>query len=309
MPEPKIEAARTALAELGHGRRPIAFMDSGVGGLPYLESSRAILPGECFVYLADRLGFPYGTKTKAGIEAIVLDRIAAIVDAFDPLALVIACNTASQAALAAARVAHPDLAIVGTVPAVKPAALGTRRGVIGVMATEQALVDPYLDDLIASHAPGVRVVRAPAQGLVSFVERALVSSTPESRRKAVEGPVRLLVAEGADEIVLACTHFLHVAEDITAAARDIASELGRADPISVIDSREGVARRLKEVLVERGLLTPGQGLPPAGRAAGLDAASSVDGVFLLSGPPPFEDVYSDFSRLYRLEGPYSLDRS
>jgi glutamate racemase len=302
MPELTLEAAKAALEKLAPGMRPIVLMDSGVGGLPYLEAARAVLPGECFVYLADRAGFPYGTKAKAEIEAIVLDRIASLVDAFDPKALVIACNTASQAALAASRVAHPGLAIVGTVPAIKPAAQKTKRGVIGVMATEHALVDPYLDDLIASHAPGVRVIRAPAQSLVSFVERDLISSTPESRRKAVDGPVRSLVEGGADEIVLACTHFLHVADDIAEAARDIASELHRELPVSVIDSREGVARRLREVLIERGLA-----LPPPGKAR-APGSSALDGVFMLSGPLPFEPVYADFARLFRLFGPFSLDR-
>lgn len=304
-----LAAARDSLRALGGERKPIAIMDSGVGGLPYLESIRRLLPGERFAYLADRAGFPYGTKDREEIEAIVLDRIGRLVDAFDPAIVVIACNTASQAALAAARAAHPGLSIVGTVPAVKPAAERTRTGVVGVMATEHAIGDPYLDELVARHASGVKVVREAAQDLVAFVERDFVRSTAAARRAAVEAYVRRLVDAGADEIVLACTHFLHVAEDIGAAAEALALESGRAARVEVIDSREGVARRVADLLAVR---TAGASVgaekpvDPSRSVAGL-SSRPADGVFLLSGPPPFEDGYEAFAGRYGLLGPFSLE--
>lgn len=307
-----LPGAVEALRGLGRDIRPIVVFDSGVGGLPYLETIRGLLSGERYVYLADRAGFPYGTKGRQEIEALVVDRLGRLIAAFDPKAIVIACNTASQAALAAARGRFPALSIVGVVPAIKPAAERTRTGAIGVMATEHALVDPYLDELIARHAPGVRVLREPAQDLVAFVERDLVASARPDREAAVAGHVRRLVAEGADEIVLACTHFLHVAEDIGNVAASFAD--GSRRGVEVVDSREGVARRLRDVLSEGGLLSagapeaagavrdaPGEGALTSGGTAG------PDGVFLLSGPPPFESVYSAFAERFSLSGPFSLE--
>lgn len=265
--------------------RPVAIFDSGVGGLPYLESSRELMPGESFVYLADRGGFPYGTKTGEEIRDRVLGIVTSLVRRFAPKAIVIACNTASQAALATVRSVHPGLLVVGTVPAVKPAALRTRGGVIGVMATARAVEDPYLDDLIARHAPDVKVLREAAQDLVAFVEHGFPSSTEAERRAIVEPHVRRLIDAGADEIVLACTHFLHVAPDI-------ASIAGRF--VEVVDSRDGVARRLKQLLEERHLLEDG------GRSARR-------GILLLTGPEPYEKSYSLFAERFDLDGPAPLE--
>ncbi len=266
---------------------PIALMDSGVGGLPYLAAARRLLPAERFVYLADRSGFPYGTKSPEAIRDIVLDRVARIVSAHGPKALVIACNTASQAALGAVRAANPGLAVVGTVPAVKPAAERTRSGVIGIMATARAVQDPYLDELVARFAKGITVLREGPQDLVQFVEHRLFSATGSERRAAVEPAVVRLLEGGADEIVIACTHFLHVSDDIAVLA-------GRG--VEVVDSRDGVARRLKAVLAERRLLAR-QGA--ATRETGRD-------LFLLTGEEPFEDEYQLFATSFGMRSPAAL---
>ncbi len=287
--------ARQALAARGWTRPPIVVMDSGVGGLSYLEPIHMLLPGEPIVYLADRAGFPYGKKTREEIEAIVLDRIRRLVQAFRPRAVVIACNTASQAALAAARAAHPGLPIVGTVPAVKPAVERTRSGIIAVMATEHAIHDPYLDDLIARHASGTTVLRVEAQDLVSFVELDFIHSDAAARRIAIEPFVKPLLEAGVDEIVLACTHFLHVAPDIESLAASVVPP-GRT--VEVIDSREGVARRLRDVL----------GMAPSGPSNPRSPTDGAPfGVFLLSGSAPFESGYGDFAERCRLEGPFPLE--
>ncbi|HUW41532.1 MAG TPA: glutamate racemase [Rectinemataceae bacterium] len=266
---------------------PIVIMDSGVGGLPYLETARKLLDKETFVYLADRAGFPYGTKSGDEVRRIVLDRIARLVERFSPKAVVIACNTASQAALSAVRAANPDLAFIGTVPAIKPAAGRTKTGVIGVIATAQAVRDPYLDELIARFAPGLLVHREPAQELVAFVERRFFDSTPEARREAVAGHVRRLVDAGADQIVLACTHFLYLRDDIAAVA---------GPGVGIVDSRGGIAQQLSVVLSERALLRSAAG--PDGR-----------GLFLLSGGEPAEASYSRFAEKYDLLGPELLPLS
>jgi len=277
---------------------PVAVMDSGIGGLPYLDEARRLLPFVPFVYLADREGFPYGTKSREAVEAIVIDRVRRLVVSWRPRAIVIACNTASQAALAAVRTDNPDVPIIGTVPAIKPAAERTRSGVIGILATERTIRDPYLDDLVASFAAERRVLRVGAQDLVEFVERRLASSTAEERRAAVLPSVRLLVEGGADEIVLACTHFLHIAGDIADCARELLAGLGGAGAarrIEVVDSREGVARRLRQVLADEG------GLGQEGAALQMSS-------LLLSGSEPFEADYEVYARRYCLDGPLPLDR-
>ena len=295
-------------------------MDSGVGGLPYLESARKLLPSARFVYLADREGFPYGTKTREAVESIVRDRVSRLVAAFKPRAVVIACNTASQAALAAVRNDHPGLPVIGTVPAIKPAASATQSGVIGVLATDRSVVDPYLDELEARFASACRVERRGAQDLVAFVERRFLASTKVEIIEAIRPHVAYLVDRGVDEIVLACTHFLHVASEIESLANELAAKRA-VGKVKVVDSREGVARRLRDLLGRDDLLGRGElpdrgdlpdrgGLPDRGELGGGDRGpgreSWVDR-FYLSGEPPFEAVYDGFAARYALSGPFALD--
>jgi glutamate racemase len=248
-----------------------------------------MLPRESFVYLADRVGFPYGTKPREEVRDSVLRLVSGLVDAYSPKAILIACNTASQAALEAARKSNPGIAIVGTVPAVKPAAERSRSGVIGVMASAGALEDPYLDALVARHARGVIVLREAAQELVSFVERRFGVADAKERREAVEPYVRRLVEGGADEIVLACTHFLHLRDDIAAAA---------GPGVEVVDSRAGVVKRLRQVLSERGLLN--------GRGRGVSEAAKPYGIFLLTGTKSIEAEYAFLARSFGLNLPESF---
>jgi glutamate racemase len=272
------------------GIRPIAIFDSGIGGLPYLSSARACLPAESFVYAADRAGFPYGTKSREEVRDIVLRLVARIVGAYDPKAIVIACNTASQVALDAARREHPGLSIVGTVPAVKPAAERSRSGVIGIMATAGAVEDPYLDSLVARYAKGLSVFREGAQELVSFVERRSAVAGKEERRDAVAPYVRRLVDRGADEIVLACTHFIHLRAEIAELA---------GPGVEVVDSREGVVKRLAQVLAE-------QGLSNARGIVDEDEGAEPSGTyrrFVLTGSEPFESEYGLLARAFGLDDP------
>ena len=267
---------------------PIVVLDSGVGGLPYLQTARELLPDEEFVYFADRAGFPYGTKSSGQVLDVVLDRVDRLIALCSPKAVVIACNTASQAALAGVRSAHPDLAVIGTVPAVKPAIEHTKTGTIGVMATARTVEDPYLDGLIEHFAGRTRVLREPAQDLVAFVEWRLLDASEEERRAAVRPHVLRLVEAGADQLVIACTHFLHVAAEISSVA---------GPGVAVVDSREGVARRLAAVLRERGLLR----FPPA-----ANQLSGGGHAFILSGCEPIESRYFGFASRFTLDEPTLL---
>ena len=138
--------------------RPLLFFDSGVGGLSVLAPARALLPNAPIVYAADNAGFPYGTRSEAEIAARVPALLGRLAERYDPRLIVVACNTASTIALAAVRAAL-DLPVVGTVPAIKPAARGARTRAIGVLGTEATVRQPYVDDLSARFAADCLVLR------------------------------------------------------------------------------------------------------------------------------------------------------
>lgn len=286
----------------------IAFFDSGVGGLPYLAEARKLLPGATLHYLADDAGFPYGTKTVREVEDILLDRVRRLRARLVPRAIVIACNTASQIGLAALRRAHPDLPIVGTVPAIKPAAETSRTGRIGVMATDRAIADPSIDDLIARFAPEQEVVRLPAQELVSFVERRYLSSSEEERRAAVEPYVRRFLESGVDRIVLACSHSLHLEKDIAACARALGGE-----GVEIVDSCRGVANRIAQIVGQASGAQQASG-EPGSPAAGVPGGSGVPAVpgearagrFFLTSEPPFDPSYARWAGRFGLQPPERL---
>src|SRR4051812_6132291 len=125
--------------------RPILIFDSGVGGLSVLGPTRALLPQARYVYVADNGGFPYGTKTEAEIAGRVPALLGRLVERHRPRLVVIACNTASTIALAAVRAAL-DLPVVGTVPAIKPAAEMSKTRAFGVLGTNATVRQPYVDD-------------------------------------------------------------------------------------------------------------------------------------------------------------------
>ena len=266
-------------------RGSIVFLDSGVGGLPYLALAKRLLPWATLHYLADDAGFPYGNKAPRQVEDLLLDRVRRLRARLMPETLVIACNTASQIGLQVLRAAHPDFPIIGTVPAIKPAAASSKTGRIGVLATERTVADPYIDDLIARYASDLEVVKLPAQDLVAFVERSYLSSTAEERRAAVEPYVRSLLDRGVDRIILGCTHFLHLEKDIEACAAALG---GRG--IEIVDSREGVANRL--VQIEKGM-ADGASTPGPGR-------------FLLTSEPPFNPLYAQWAERFGLLSPERL---
>lgn len=251
------------------------MLDSGVGGLPYLAEARAALPGRRFDYLADRAGFPYGTKDPKAVVAAVVDAARRLAAVSHPEAMLIACNTATEHAIDSIREALPGLPVVGTVPAVKPAAglPGVKR--IGVIATPGAASSPYLRRLVDSFARGVEVSAIGDGALVEFVERRFLGSSREERLAAVRPGVERLLESGAEAIVLGCTHFVHLASEFAEAA---------GQGVAIVDSRAGVAARLAELIGRA---------PDSGPEGGADR-------FYLTGPEAPEPVYEGFARLFGL---------
>ena len=161
---------------------PLLFFDSGVGGLSVLGPTRALLPNAPIVYAADNAGFPYGTQSEAEIAARVPALLGRLVERFRPRLVVIACNTASTIALDHARAAL-DIPVVGTVPAIKPAAELSKSRVIGVLGTEATVRQPYVDDLAARFAADCTVIRHGSPELVELAEAKLPASRSTRGRR------------------------------------------------------------------------------------------------------------------------------
>jgi glutamate racemase len=235
-------------------QRPILFFDSGVGGLSVLAPTRALLPRAPLVYLADSAGFPYGTRSEAEIAARVPALLGRVAERYRPRLIVIACNTASTIALAHVRAALA-VPVVGTVPAIKPAAALSRSRVIGVLGTDATVRQPYVDDLAARFAGDCRVLRHGSARLVTLAEAALAGEAPAPGAVATElkGLLDQPGGEQLDVIVNACTHFPLLADSLGAAA---------GPGIRFVDGGPGIARRVA-------FLTQGQDwpdVPPPGRA-------------------------------------------
>src|SRR5687768_2715310 len=190
------------------GARPLLIFDSGIGGLSVLRPIRALLPNAALVYAADSAGFPYGTRSAAEIEARVPALLGRLAERFDPQLIVIACNTASTIALDAVRAAL-DLPVVGTVPAIKPAAALSKTRTIGVLGTAATIVQPYVDRLAAEFAADCTVIRHGSAELVDLAEAKLRGETGdgEAYRTILDGLLCQPGGDRIDTVVLACTHF------------------------------------------------------------------------------------------------------
>lgn len=240
---------------------PLLFFDSGVGGLSVLAPTRALLPQASLVYAADNSGYPYGTKPEAEIAARVPALLGRLVERVRPRLVVIACNTASTIALAVVREAL-DVPVVGTVPAIKPAAEHSRTRVIGVLGTEATVRQPYVDRLSAQWASDCTVLRHGSAPLVDLAEAKLRGDPvdPAAVRDALAPLFAAPEGPRLDTIVLACTHFPLLAEELAAAV---------PRSVNFVDGGPGIARRIAH-------LTQGQPWP----------ASPLPGRALFTGPVP-----------------------
>lgn len=250
-------------------RAPVGIFDSGLGGLSVLRHVHRLLPHEALVYAADSAFAPYGGKD----QATVLARTVAMADflvAQQVKALVIACNTATAGAIVELRKRYPALPVVGVEPGLKPAALRTKSGTIGVLATERTLASSRFMALEAqiAEAGGVRFIRQPCPGLADQVEKGELHSA--ATMALVKRYVDPLIAAGADTLVLGCTHYPFLIPQIEAAA-------GRAGApgLAIVDTGDAVARQLARVLAEHGLLAPPSATLPAMAAWTTGSASSL----------------------------------
>ncbi|MCQ2604511.1 MAG: glutamate racemase [Spirochaetia bacterium] len=214
------------------------FYDSGIGGLPYLKWIREHSSGLTFRYLAESRYFPFGTKDEAAIREIVLDSIGRFIDRVSPDIIVIACNTASVTALELLRRTY-DIPFVGVVPAVKPAAMISRRKSIGLFATNKTVSQMYTQKLISDFASDCIVEKFAMPEIVSFVENNIFTASKDEIIEKITPAAEFFRKSNVDTVILGCTHFVYLEEMF----REV---LG--PDISVIDSREGVGRHAISLL-------------------------------------------------------------
>lgn len=220
---------------------PILLFDSGVGGLTVYDALREVLPDAPVIYAADLAGLPYGSKTEAQIAARVAGLLGRMAERWQPRLACIACNTASTIALGMVRDVL-EIPVVGTVPAIKPAAALTRTGTIGLVGTEATIRQAYVDDLEARFAQGKRLLRVAAPGLVAAAE-AKLRGAPVDAALIADVRARLTAmtagASPIDTLVLACTHFPLLADELAAAF---------GPDVAQIDGAQGIARRIAHLL-------------------------------------------------------------
>ncbi|HUP92182.1 MAG TPA: glutamate racemase [Solimonas sp.] len=228
---------------------PVGMFDSGVGGISVLRELHKALPGEDLVYFADSAHCPYGARPPEEIVA----RATAITDFLLERGcklVVVACNTATIAAVEHLRASYP-VPFVGMEPAVKPACALTKSGVVGVLATGSALAGEKFHKLVAAHAQDVRVITQPCPGLVERVEEGDLGSA--RTRQLVERYTRPLLAQNADVLVLGCTHYPFL--------RALIAEVV-GPQVRLLDTGEAVARQARRVLERENLLNDAAGERP-----------------------------------------------
>lgn len=224
--------------------RPIGVLDSGVGGLSVLRHLQSLLPNERLIYFADQAHIPYGARSLDEIRAFSLEIVRYLLSREAKL-IVVACNTASGAALDLLRERNPGVPIVGMEPAVKPAALRTASGKVGVLATPGTFNSGRYAALLGRYAQGIEVYEDPCRGLVEQIEIGdLDGPATEAILRAAALP---MVEKGVDTIVLGCTHYPFVAPLLQ-------SIIG--DAVVIIDPAPAVARHSRNVLEQNQLLNP-----------------------------------------------------
>ena len=244
----------------------IGIFDSGIGGLSVFREIHKVLPDQSYVYYSDNAHCPYGEKSRE----YIIDRARAITRFLLEKGceiIVVACNTATAAAISTLREEFP-VKFIGMEPAIKPAAKSTKTGVVGVLATAGTLKATKYIDTRAKWAQNVSIVEHIGQGFVELVEKGITTG-PEAEATVSTSLMPLLEA-GADMIVLGCTHYPFLSETI----KKVGSEAYPERDIKIIDPAPAVARHLVEVMAEENI--------SSGEGFGIELNSSGDPTTLIA---------------------------
>lgn len=218
---------------------PIGVYDSGFGGLSVWRELHRALPDESLIYLGDGKNCPYGSLPACQIRSLAESAVRDLVQRGCKM-VVVACNTATAAAISHLRETFAEIPIVGLEPAVKPACQMTRTGVVGVIATERSLQGEKFLSTLARYGEGVEVIKSVGRGWVEAVERSEEQS--EATEQRVRDVVEPIIEQGADVIVLGCTHYPFL--------RGVVERVIGSRQVAVIDSGEAVEKRVESLLDE-----------------------------------------------------------
>lgn len=221
---------------------PIGLFDSGMGGLSVWREIRAALPAESLIFFGDGVRCPYGSRPESQVLQFTVEAVERLIAEGCKL-IVIACNTATAVAIDYLRERYADIPFVGLEPAIKPAALTTKSGVVAVLATERSLEGRLFLHTSEKYADKVNIIKSVGHGFVEIVERG-EESTPAAV-EAVKRVIEPIIAAGADKIVLGCTHYPFLRSTIEGVIGD--------REVEIIDSGSAVSRRVAQLLDENGL--------------------------------------------------------
>jgi glutamate racemase len=254
--------------------RPIGVFDSGVGGLSVLAEVRSQLPGESVIYVADQRWAPYGSRSLVDVRDRSVQLTGQLIETGAKV-VVVACNSASAAALHHLRAVYPHVPFIGMEPAVKPAAGRSRSGVIGVLATEATFQGELFATVVDRHSNGANVVRIVGHRLAELVEEGAADGTEAKALLAeyLEAPLR----RGMDTLVLGCTHYAF----LTPTIRSIVG-----DRVTLVDPAPAVARQVGRVVVAANLQAPSGRVPAVVHASTLDPARLAVQIERLIGEVP-----------------------
>ena len=239
---------------------PIGVYDSGFGGLSVWRELYRALPEESIIYLGDGKNCPYGQKPAEEIIHLATKSVQELLSRGCKM-IVVACNTATAAAIEHLRAMFPDLPFVGLEPAVKPACKSTRSGVVGVIATERSLKSEKFLATLAKYGDGVEVIKAVGKGFVEAVEANAENCA--STEQVVRAVVEPIIDRGADVLVLGCTHYPFL--------KDVIAKVVGERNVEIIDSGEAVEKRVESLLDEYNLRAE------AGHKAEYEFISFADG--------------------------------
>ena len=214
------------------------FIDSGVGGIPYMTALLKRLPVTSCVYVADAANFPYGEKTHQQVVECVVELVRKICKRFEPRVIVGACNTMSVNALETLRETFPDVKFIGTVPAIKLAASVSKKHRIGLLATKATCENPYNLELKEKFASDCTLINRPDPELIFYIEHNAFTASREECLKAVKPAVDFFRSKDCDVMILGCTHFLNFTDVFEEAC---------APDITAVDSVDGVVKHAIEV--------------------------------------------------------------
>ncbi|KEI08365.1 glutamate racemase [Clostridium sp. K25] len=219
-------------------RMPIGFFDSGVGGLSVLKEAIKILPNEDFIYYGDSKNAPYGTKKVDEVKKLTFDAVKVLLG-YNVKAIVVACNTATSAAIEDLRNTYKDMPIIGIEPALKPAVELSGEGKIVIMATNMTLAEKKFNKLMSKYKDKCDIVSLPCPGLVEYIEKGIVEG--KKLKEFLVEKLSILDKDKIASVVLGCTHYPFI-------KKELYSILG--DEVVIIDGSFGTANQLKRKLIK-----------------------------------------------------------